>query len=159
MKVRRPDPITVCCGVCAFVLFGLAAESAAVGQSVTRIPTIDKVCGRLFSVADVNDAVEKDSNPLRKTSVRLYRHSDGTECCDPSAKVSETMTGRGRKFSFDIRKSQRGFYWLAITFNGRELAQVIRFEPPKDSSELCANSLFEVDRTGRFTLKQIVTVD
>ena len=120
---------------------------------------MDKVCGRLLSVADVNDAVEKESYALRKAKVRLYRHSEGKDCCDPSAKVSETMTGRGGKFSFDLKKSQRGLYWLSVDFEGREVPLLLRFEPPKGEPDLCANSLAEIDHAGRFVLKAFVTVD
>jgi hypothetical protein len=141
------------------LLLVLASQRVVNGQSSANVRTLDRVCGRLISVADVNDVRERDWYPLRKTIVRLYRQSEGTPCCDSSAKVSETRTGRSGKFSFELRKSQRGLYWLAVTLGGRELTQLVRFEPPKGTPDPCSNSLLETDSAGHFTLRVWVTVD
>jgi hypothetical protein len=147
------------CAVFAITLLSPGLQYAWAQDSAERIPTMDRVCGRLFSVADVNDAVEKDSHPLRNARVRLYRHFEGVDCCDSSAKISEKTTGRGGKFFFDLKKTQRGLYWLSIDFEGREVPLLIRFEPPKGEPDLCANSFAEIDHAGRFVLKALVTVD
>ena len=143
----------------AFVVLAIASGCMAQAQPAARVPRLDKVCGRLLSVADANATVEQESHPLRKTSVRLYRQSNGRACCDPSDKIAETETRRDGNFSFDLDKSKRGLYWVAVTFEGRELTQLIRFEPPKGAPELCSRSLFEVDRAGHFTHIAFVTVD
>jgi hypothetical protein len=141
------------------VLLPLATATVAVEQEEPRTPKMDKVCGRLRFVANVNDGVERDSKPLRKTPVRLYRKSPGTECCAASDKIAEVITGRGGMFAFRLRDSERGLYWLTVDFEGREISQLIRFEPPKGEPESCSNSLVEIDRMGRLALKAIVTVD
>jgi hypothetical protein len=142
-----------------FALLALASGAVVFGQAEIRVPTVDGVCGRLMSVADVNDAVENDSKPLRKTPVRLYRQSPGSDCCTSLVKVAEVVTGRNGMFTFHLRNLERGLYWLSVSVEGREFNKLIRFEPPKGDAAPCADSTVEIDHAGHIALKALVTVD
>jgi hypothetical protein len=141
------------------VLFASSSNFAAIRQSEKRVPGVDRFCGRLISVADVNTAVDKNSRPLANTALRLYRKSGNNECCAGLSVIAEARTGRRGNFAFKLHKPEPGMYWIAVAVSGSEVSQLLRFEPPKGEPEPCSKSLFEVDQAGHFVLEVFVTVD
>jgi hypothetical protein len=128
----------------------------AMPQSSDRVQTVDRLCGRLIYVKNVDTPQEKATS-LSKVVVRLYRERGDTECCNNIAAVGEVPSGQGGKFEF--KKMPAGNYWIVTTARGHECKMLVRYEPTKRDPTVCSQRLYEVDEAGRFILHTLITLD
>jgi hypothetical protein len=149
--------------VASFVVALSLAGSLASGQSVTpkveKWNTIDRLCGSLLHVDHrerANSVIEDHSKPLIDAVLRLYARDSA--CCANANVLASATTGRGGKFEFKDLKV--GTYWLVTVVGGQEYKMPLRIQlPDKSSNSQCSEQLFELDDSGDFQMKKLITVD
>jgi len=143
----------------ALSLAGSLASSQSVTPKEEQWNTIDRLCGGLLHVdhrGRPNNVIEDHTKPLRGTVLRLYNREGA--CCTEAKVLASVTTGRGGKFEFKDLKV--GTYWLVTVVGGREYRMPLRLQlPDKSQSSQCSDQLFEVDDSGGFQMKKLITVD
>jgi hypothetical protein len=144
--------------VVALSLGGLAS-SQSVTPKVEKWNTIDRLCGSLLHVDHrdrANSVIEDHTKPLKDAVLRLYDRDSA--CCANANVLASATTGRGGKFEFKDLKV--GPYWLVTVVRGQEYKMPLRIQlPDKSSNSQCSEQLFELDDSGDFQMKKIITVD
>jgi len=147
--------------IVASLVVALSLGGLASGQSVTpkveKWNTIDRLCGSLLHVDHrdrANSVMEDHTKPLKDAVLRLYDRDSA--CCANANVLASATTGRGGKFEFKDLKV--GPYWLVTVVGGQEYKMRIQL-PDKSSNSQCSEQLFELDDSGDFQMKKVITVD
>jgi hypothetical protein len=118
--------------------------------------TLARICGKLGFHHEKKNG-EYDFKGIRGARIRLYRREAGVDCCDASALVEETLSGRGGSFRL---KAKDGRYWLAVEVNGTEHQMRLTQNKKADGEDFrCSDNSFEMFDDGRFELGKTITVD
>jgi hypothetical protein len=118
-------------------------------------PAVERLCGKLMHVQHVPDKVtqnafEDKTKNLPHVSVQLYRDDGNRKCCDGLPLVAEGTTGRWGSFQLKEKGLTEGLYWVVARYNLRTYQLLLRFEPKKNSTELCSDVSFQLDDAGNF---------
>jgi hypothetical protein len=114
-------------------------DAAGLLQERPRLPNVDRLCGRLISVRDVDSPVSNRSTPLTPVAVRLHRWTGDNDCCNGATVAAELVTGRRGKVEF--KKVPSGLYWIALTAHSQEFNLLVRYEPGKGQHTACSDLL------------------
>ena len=129
-----------------------------------RPPVVERLCGKLLHseqvpIKNAVNTFEDKTRNLAHVTVKLYRADDDRLCCNGLSLAAETKTGRWGSFRLREKGLVGGVYWIVVRPTSREYRLLIRYEPKKNSDELCSQSLFELNDAGNFWKAEIVVLD
>jgi hypothetical protein len=132
-------------------------DAAGLLQERPRLPNVDRLCGRLISVRDVDSPVSNRSTPLTPVAVRLHRWTGDNDCCNGATVAAELVTGRRGKVEF--KKVPSELYWIALKHTVKNSICWFDTSQGRGSRPRVRTSSNEIDVAGHFQLQAFITVD
>jgi hypothetical protein len=132
-------------------------DAAGLLQERPRLPNVDRLCGRLISVRDVDSPVSNRSTPLTPVAVRLHRRTGDNDCCNGATVAAELVTGRrGKSNSRKFYPGCTGLHSQHTVKNSICWFDASQGRGSRPRVRTCSN---EIDDAGHFQLQAFITVD
>jgi hypothetical protein len=143
----------------------MSVGSAMAQTSQKNAPAVVKnLCGKLIHsederVRNTQNTFETRTRNLPRASMRLYRADDGHACCAEVLLVAKTTTCRWGTFHFNTKKTAAGLDWIAVKPDGRENKLFVRYDPKRNSDQLCYQTFWEVNDAENSCISETITVE
>jgi hypothetical protein len=111
--------------------------------------TVEILCGRLLHSDEVHtkgavSSFAEKTKPIKNTSLRLYRRTEGRPCCEELRAVTQANSTRDGRFEF--KNTIPGPHWIVATVKGTDYTIAITYAPDNKAGSKCSDVLYALKK-------------